>query len=68
MDKNEEILGTNDEKNGNNEEQAESSSMPPYRIICNSEHFIVLNPAQKKPRKDVDKGRKERGTVMIKGK
>ncbi len=27
--------------------QPESLSTPPYRIICNSEHFIVLNPVRR---------------------
>lgn len=61
------VLGVNGEMNGNDTELTESSPMPPYRILCNSEHFIVINPAQKKPRKNVDNGHKKRGPVMIRG-
>lgn len=49
MDKEAELIGTND----NDGSPAESSPPVPYRIICNSEYFIVLNPVQRKTvRKD----------------
>ena len=67
-DKIDKVLGANNEMNGNETELTGSIPMPPYRILCNSEHFIVLNPTQKKPRKNVDNGHKERGPVILKGK
>jgi hypothetical protein len=49
MSKEAELLGAN----GNDGSPAESSPPVPYRIICNSEHFIVLNPVQRKrPKED----------------
>ena len=66
MDKEAELIGTND----NDGSPAESSPPVPYRIICNSEYFIVLNPVQKKRPKETvrfDEGHKERGPVMLRG-
>ena len=49
MDKETGLLGAKD----NDGSPAESSPPVPYRIICNSEHFIVLNPVQRKrPKED----------------
>jgi hypothetical protein len=55
MNKKTKLLGENKEANDNDDGPVESRSMPPYRIICNSEHFIVLNPVQRKTVKK-DKG------------
>lgn len=58
MDKEAELLGAN----ANDGSLAESSPPVPYRIICNSEHFIVLNPVQRKRPKEtvrVDEGHEE---------
>ena len=58
MDKEAELIGTND----NDGSPAESSPPVPYRILCNSEHFIVLNPVQRKRPKEtvrVDDGHDE---------
>ena len=52
MSKEAELLGVKSETNGNDGKVAESRSLPPYRIICNSEHFIVLNPVQRKRPKE----------------
>ncbi len=55
MGKEAELLGTN----GNDGSPAESGPPVPYRIICNSEYFIVLNPVQRKRPKEtvrVDEG------------
>ena len=48
MVKEAEVLEVKDEANGNDGEVVESQPVTPYRIICNSEHFIVLNPVQRK--------------------
>ena len=58
MDKEEELLGTN----ANDGRPAGASPPVPYRIICNSEHFIVLNPVQRKrPKEDfrADQGQED---------
>ena len=49
MSKEAELLGSN-----TNDARSTGSCPPvPYRIICNSEHFIVLNPVQRKrPKED----------------
>ena len=44
MGKEVELLGVS----VNDGSPAESGPPVPYRIICNSEHFIVLNPVQRK--------------------
>ena len=49
MSKEAELLGLN----ANNSMSTGSCPPVPYRIICNSEHFIVLNPVQwKRPKED----------------
>ena len=63
MGKEAELLGMN----GNDDSPAESSPPIPYRIICNSEYFIVLNPVQRKRPKEtvwVDEGHDETGSPI----
>ena len=70
MGKEAELLGMNGEAIGNDGSPAESSPPVPYRIICNSEHFIVLNPVQRKRPKEtvrVDERHEERGPVLLRG-
>ena len=56
------VLGLEEETNDKEDEAVESQPVPPYRIICNSEHFIVLNPVQRKRPKEtvrIDEEHKE---------
>ena len=70
MDKEAELLWVNGEAIGSDGSPAESGPPVPYRIICNSEHFIVLNPVQRKRPKEtvrVDERHEERGPVLLRG-
>ena len=54
-----------------NKPAKQTATNPPleYRILCNSEHFIVLNPGRRtKPQKTVhvDKAQKRTGPVILK--
>lgn len=42
------------ETNGREGDLTEIRQMPPYRIICNSEHFIVLNPVRRSKPKETN--------------